>query len=106
MMRYGTESETTELDNMGSTLTLIRKVRDYQVATTYKKFSIRVKVRDSKEEMAEYIKHTDSIREKKEEGVLVLKESADYMPTFIVEYPKFNEDGSYFIIKSWTEYIK
>lgn len=105
-MRYGIEKETTTLDNNNSTVTLIRKVRDYEVAKSYKQFNLRVKVRDAKEEMAEYLKHTDKIREKKTMGVLVtFDEDRSLLPSFTAHYPKFNEDDSYFIVSSWTEII-
>ena len=106
MIHFGIEKETTELDNSGSTLTIIKKIHEGEVAKMFKTFSVRVKVRDSKEEMAEYLRYTDSIKEKKQDGLLVMKEGSDYMPSFAIEYPKFDTDGSYFVIKSWSEYIK
>jgi hypothetical protein len=103
MIKYGETFETTDLDNNGSTLTLVKKWRNSEVAKTYRKYSVRVKVSSPQQEMAEYIKHTDMIKEKKDSGLLVLKDGEDFMPSFLVEYPKQDQDGSYFVIKSWTE---
>ena len=73
-MRFGTEKETTELDEYGSTLTLVKKIRNYDVAKTYKQYRIRVKVRDQKEQLVEYMKHADKVMEKHKEGKLVIKD--------------------------------
>lgn len=106
-IRFGTERETTTLDEMGSTVTVIRKLRDYEVAKTYKQFRVRVKVRDPKEETVEFMKHSDLLRDKRAKGVLVIKdEDPTVLPSFVTEYPKFNEDNTYFVISSWSEIVE
>jgi hypothetical protein len=104
MIDFGFEHETTELDEYGSTLSLIKVIRKGEVVKSYKQYSNRVKVRDHKEEMAEYIRHTDRLKEKKESGQLVTHKP-ELTPAFIVEYPKFDIDGSYFVVSSWAEFI-
>jgi hypothetical protein len=104
-MKYGTEKETTTTDSNGSTLTIIKKWRDGEVMKTYRQVQDRVKVTNINEETAEYIKHTDRVREKKKLGLLVVKdEDKTLAPTFIIEYPKHDIDGSYFVVSSWTEF--
>lgn len=106
-MNYGTEKITTTLDDQGSTLTVINKIHGGNVSKTYKQFCIRVKVMDAKEEMSEYLKHAEAIRAKKAAGTLLIKDDdPTLLPTFKVEYPKFNEDGSYFIVRTHTEYTE
>lgn len=105
-MRFGIERLTTSLDNNGSTLTIINTIREGKVIKSYKQRNERVKVFNSKEEMAEYLKHAELIRDKRKLGLLVTKEDPSLQPTFKVEYPKYDEDGSYFVVKSWTEYTE
>lgn len=104
-MLYGTERTTTTLDDQGSTLTVINKIREGRTVKTFKQYNVRVKVRDSKEEMAEYLKHAESIRGLRTSGQLVIKDNDDntLVPSFRIEYPKSDIDGSYFIIKSWSQ---
>lgn len=104
-MLYGTERTTTTLDDQGSTLTVINKIREGRTVKTFKQYNVRVKVRDSKEEMAEYLKHAESIRGLRTSGQLVIKDNDDntLVPSFRIEYPKTDMDGSYFIIKSWSQ---
>lgn len=106
-MRFGIEKSTTTTDDLGSTITIMRKIRDYEVMKTYKQIKNRVKVRDAKEEMAEYLKHTDKIREKKDLGILLATDRDDptLVPAFTIEYPKHNVDGTYFVVSSWTEIV-
>lgn len=104
-MMYGSERTTTTLDDQGSTLTVINKIREGHTVKTFKQYNVRVKVRDSKEEMAEYLKHAESIRGLRTSGQLVIKDNDDntLVPSFRIEYPKTDMDGSYFIIKSWSQ---
>lgn len=101
---YGSDYEETELDNLGSTLKIIRKVHGKTVSARYKQYRIRMKVYDKAEEGYEYQKFTDMIAEKRKTAVLVRKETdPSYLPSFIIDYPVANKDGSYFVIKCWTE---
>ena len=105
-MKYGIERETTELDDRGSTLTVIKKWRDGEVAKTYKQFKERSKVRSEKEQMVEYMKHADKVFEKHRAGILVVKdEDPSLYAAFWTEYPKFDQDGSWFVISSWCEAV-
>jgi hypothetical protein len=105
-MRFGRTKETTTLDEYGSTITVIRNIRNFETMHTYKQFTNRSKVKDAKEEMVEFMKHSDNVRQKKLAGVLVIKDDdKSLQPHFVVEYPKHDIDGSYFVISSWTEVV-
>lgn len=105
-MKYGTTKETTTIDTIGSTKTVIKKVRDYATVKVQKQYKIRTKVKNSKEEAVEYLKHSEKLREKKEAGILVLKdEDTALLPAFTTEYPKYDVDGSYFVVSCWTESV-
>jgi transposase len=76
------------------------------VAKIFKQFKIRVKVHDSKEEMSEFLKHCNILREKRKLGVLVVKDDdVTLTPSFMTEYPKIDTEGTYFVVRSWTEII-
>ncbi len=105
MVEFGFEYETTELDDNGSTHTIIKVKRKGEIVKSYNQYSNRVQVKDHKEEMAEYIRHTDRIKTKKESGILVTHKP-ELTPSFVIEYPKYDIDGSYFVVSTWTEYIK
>lgn len=107
MIDFGSERETTDIDEQGSTLTVIRKIRNQDVMKTYKQFKVRIKVKDAKEETVEYLKHTDKIRQKRKEGVLLTNDRDDpsLAPFFMIDYPKSDVDGTYFVISAWTEVV-
>ena len=107
LMLFGTTKTTTTMDDKGSTRTIIDKVRMGETVKTYRQYCVRIKVKDSKEEMTQYLKYTEVIRDLRAKNLLVLKdEDVSLMPNFRVEYPKTNTDGSYFISKSWTEAVE
>lgn len=92
-MRYGKERSTTTLDDNGSTQTEERNIVDYQTVNPIRKYyEYRVKVKDKKEEMTEYLKFTDSLDESKLD------------PNFKIERSKHgNDNGYYFVVKCYTE---
>lgn len=93
-------------DTEGSTVTIIESVHKGQIAKRIKHFRVRIKVPDTQSETAEYLKFSDEIRMKREEGVLTSdKEDRTTLPSFVLEFPKHNEDGSYFILKCWSEVL-
>jgi|GEM_PF-5464931 len=106
-MRYGVEKETVTIDKAtNSTRTMIRKIRGYEVAQTYKQYILREKVSGKQQEMSLYIKFTELISKLREDGTLLIKdEDPTMLPAFTIEYPRHNVDGSYFVIKRWTEIV-
>lgn len=100
-MRYGVE-KTTIVINENLSLTDIKKIKDSEPYATWRQYRIRVSVRNSQEEMAEFIRFTKEIAERKVKAKLICdKHDPSTFPAFIIEYPK-NDQGSYFIIKRYT----
>lgn len=106
-MRFGIEKSTASLDDQGSTVSVINKIRDYDVMKTYKQYKLRTKVKDQKEQLVEYMKHADKVMEKHKAGILVVKDDDPQLyAAFWSEYPKFDKDGSWFVVSQWTELIE
>lgn len=106
MTRFGKEVETTVLDDQGSTLDVIKSIANYDLKKAFKRYSIRVKVNNKKDETTEYLNFSEMIAEKRRAGLLVLRDpDPDTRPSFCVDYPKTDTDGSYFIIRTHTEII-
>lgn len=106
-VKYGTIRDIEPLDDQGSTLTIITKVAGGDMQNRKKQYSERIKVFDHKHEMAEYIRFTETIKDKMKTGVLVVSvRDPELIPCFKIEYPSSNIDGGYFVIKSWTEVVK
>jgi hypothetical protein len=93
-MRFGTERTQNTLDKEGSTVTAERNIVDFKVVTPVRhRYEMRVKVRNSKDELTEYLKFSDSL----DGGKTKLD------PGFRIEYTRQgNADGYYFVVKCWT----
>jgi hypothetical protein len=106
MTNYGTETETTYLDNQGSTIDIISKIQNGDIKQRWKRVNLRIKVSDKRDETTQYLLFSDMIDEKRQAGVLIVRDSdPQTRPCFMVEYPKTDIDGTYFIIRSHTERI-
>lgn len=104
MTRYGTETETTYLDQDKSTIDIISNIKDYAVTTKFKRISVRVKVGDKKEETTQYLLFSDLIDQRRKDGTLIVRDADPAnRPSFAIEYPRTDVDGSYFIIRTHTE---
>lgn len=99
-MLYGTERTTVATENFSVTeIKKINKGEPYKVLKSYK---IRVAVKNAQEEMTEFIRFTDEIRKKRQQGKLTIDlHDPSTFPAFIIEYPK-NDQGSYFVIKTYS----
>lgn len=94
-MRFGTEHETTTLDDNGSTLKVSRKVHDYIVTSTTKRYEIRVKVRNEQQELEELLKFKKDLADKG-----LNKSNTQYW----TEHTKTaDEQGYYYVVKVWEE---
>jgi hypothetical protein len=103
-MRFATEKETTELDSLGSTVTIIRKVNGEDVNDVQKQYRIAILVHSAVEEKSQYDHFTAKVAELRATGRLVVKDKDPAsLPSFSIEYPKSTGDGSYLVIKTWTE---
>jgi hypothetical protein len=101
MIEFGTESTIYVIGN--TAITKIQKYRQGEETVSIKNFKTRVKVYNSKEEMAEFIKFTDEISKLRAENKLIVdRDDPSTRPAFVIEFPKENIDNGYFVIKCFT----
>lgn len=104
---HGRITVTSLLDDLGSTLSVIKTVRGEVVVKTFEKRCLQDKVHNAREEMALYLKHSERIREKRKQGVLLVRDDdPTLLPSFTAKYPKKDIDGSYIVESSWTEIVQ
>lgn len=91
-IKFGSEVTRTIMDNEGSTIqTEVFFKNGEQLNATIKTWNIKVRVNNSTEEMAEYLKFRDRT-----------KSSID--PTFKIEQSaRGNEKGFWYVVMSWSE---
>jgi hypothetical protein len=101
MTRHGTEVDTMILDELGSTVEVHDTLRDFNITTRFKRYSIRIKVKDKREEMMQYLEFTDLIDAKRKEDMLFTRDDdATTQPAFGLEYRK-NISPEYYIIRRY-----
>lgn len=101
-MRFGSETTTYPLDNKGSTIATVKKVRNGETEKVIKHYRIKVHVRNSQEEMMEFMRFTEELSRCRKNGTLTHdKEDTSTRPAFIIEYPRYDVDGSYFVTKNY-----
>lgn len=89
-IRFGKEITTKTLDHNGSVLITTKGYRDYMSDTT-NTYEIRVKVRDEKEELEQYLAFQKEKIGKK-------------YPQFRIEHTRTGDtEGYYYAVKVWTE---
>lgn len=102
-MQYGSERTIYPLDQNGSSMSDLKHFRNGGVDNAIRTYRIRVKVNNSKEEMAEYIRFTEELAKLRSEGKLCGdKEDPISLPSFVIQYPKVDRDGSYFVVKCYS----
>jgi hypothetical protein len=101
-MQYGREKTTYFLDDKGSKISTISKYRMGVSEKPLKHYQIRIHIKDVQDEMREFIKFSDELARYRKNGTLMVdKDDPSTKPAFIVEYPKEDIDGSFFIIKNY-----
>lgn len=101
-MKDGTDSTTIALDDKGSSISTVKKYRHGNVEKAWRRYYIKVIVRNSQEEMTEFMRFTDELAKCRNNGTLTWdREDNATRPSFIIDYPKENRDGSYIIIKNY-----
>lgn len=89
--------------DFGTERTSIKIYRNGETARTLKHYKIRTKVTNSQEEMTEFIRFTSEVGKHRDDNTLAVeRDDPSTRPSFVLEYPKENIDGSYFVIKCWT----
>lgn len=101
MTEYGTE-KTTSTTN-GDQISEVVKYRRGEPVRTLRSYRVKVRVSGSQDEMSEFIRFTDELTKLRYKSKLAVdREDPDTFPAFILQYPKDDADGSYFIIKCYT----
>ena len=101
MIDFGTESTSLIVGN--AEITNIKKYRNGEETLSLKHFKTRVKVSSSQHEMTEFINFTKELAKLRAENKLVVdKEDPSTRPAFVIDFPKENKDGGWFIIKCFT----
>lgn len=104
MTRYGEEGDITMMDEHGSFEEEITPIHDYQVKSRLRRICVRVKVTNKQAETTEYLRFTDLIEQKRQEGVLYAKDERS-LPSFVLEFPKKKINGEYFVVRTYTEIV-
>ena len=91
-MEYGQIEDEVQLDGDGSTVTIERNYVQRKLAKPVRRrYKYRVRVTNKKEEMAEYLKFTDSLTDDKLD------------PAFTIERSKHGDANNYyFVVKCYT----
>lgn len=103
-IRFGSETNTTVIDENDSTDEIISLVKDFEVKKTYKRICRRIRVCNKKEEMHEFLLFTEAVDQAMKAGTLLIRDKdPTTLPSFVLEYPR-NEglDGAYFIVRTYT----
>lgn len=102
---FGTVKSVETHGRYSSSVTTIKKIRNGKVAIKVKLYKERLKVKSAEEERRYYVRFSAAISAKREAGSLAIdKEEPATIPAFMVEFPKTNTDGSYFVVMSWAEH--
>lgn len=90
-MKYGKYFEEQTLDQEGSTVTRETTVVNGEHTDIKKRFEVRIRVRDEKEELTEYLRFRDETK-------------AMAKCEFRIEHTAIgNTQGFYYVIKCWNE---
>ncbi len=89
--QFYTETDKRVLDEQGSSITVIRKVHAGMDKSIKRRYEVRVRVSDSKQELEEFLRFRAETEDK-------LDQSFN-----IEDYGLRKEKGHYYIIKCWTE---
>lgn len=104
-MQFGTEKTIYVHGDNQSTMTIIKKLRHGEVAKSMKLYKERVKVLSGEDEQSQYQRFSKLLADKREHGTLAVdKDDHTTTPSFMVEFPKANIDGSYFVVMCWAEH--
>lgn len=104
MTRYGEEGEIIMIDEHGSFEEEITPIHDYQIKSRLRRTCVRIKVTNKQAETTEYLRFTDLIEKKRQQGVLYTKDH-QALPSFVLEFPKKKINGEYFVVRTYTEIV-
>lgn len=103
-MNFGTTKTT--LTDGNTSISDVAKYHNGAVVHKLRTYRVKVKVLSAQDEMTEFIRFTDELAKLRQKHRLGIDpEDQATQPTFSIRYPKYDVDGSYFVIKCWTEII-
>lgn len=106
-MKSSIEKETAEIDSLGSAVTIIRKVNGNDVNDVQKQYRIVIRVGNDAEAKQQQEHFVAKLNDLRSSGKLVIKDKdPSTIPSFMYDYPRSNSDGSFLVIKSWTERVR
>lgn len=104
VIEYGTQKTTYNLNGMQ--IADVVKYRKGDVAISLRNYRVKIKVINAQDEMREFIRFTDELSKLRQNGKLTVdSDDPTTWPAFQIDYPKHDVDGSYFIVKCWTETV-
>lgn len=95
-MLFGSQDTTYPLDDKGSMISDFKHFHKGGVDKAVRTYKTRIKVQNPQEEMSEFIRFTEELRELRRSKKLT-DDAA-----FVIQYPKEDKDGSYFITKCYS----
>jgi hypothetical protein len=105
MTNYGTEIDTHVVSD-SLTEDIIAKIQDGETIKRWKRTSLRIKVTNKKDETTQYLIWTDMLDHLRKQKRLIERDTElPVRPSFAIDFPKTNYDGSYFVICTHTEII-
>lgn len=104
-MKYGSQKTTHFIDENSSLADTV-KYHQGTAERAIRSFKIKVRVASPQEEMAEFIRFTEELSKLRKVGKLTAdKDDGATYPSFIIQYPKEDIDGSYFIVKCYSIFL-
>ena len=101
-MKFGDKKETHFLNSLGSSVKTTKKYREGRVDSSFRHYRFKIKVMDDKQELEEFMRFTNEIKSLRRKKLLMVDRSdPQTVPSFIIEYPKTNLDGGWFVIKNY-----
>lgn len=104
--RFGHKATIIETSDETKELRIeeIENIADGAVKSHFRRVSLRIKVSNKKDETAQYLQFSDLIEQKRNEGALIVRDADPATkPSFVIEYPRSNSDGGYFVVRTHTE---
>lgn len=103
-MNFGTQKTT--LSDGNTSISDVAKYHSGEVVHRLRTYRVKVKVISAQDEMTEFIRFTDELAKLRQKNKLgVDAEDPATYPSFLIKYPRYDVDGSYFVIKTWTEIL-
>lgn len=101
-MKFGSETTTYPINDVGSSIADYKHYRVGSLDQAIRTYRISLKVRNSQEEMTEFIRFTTELAQLRKDKKLAYSKDVALQPAFIIQYPKEDIDGSYYVVKCYS----